>query len=82
MKKYQKYYMLRYTKFYPSHINFDMRKVHQFHQFETGCTNLYTANALEVYKYVHLIFKVHKFVHPVFVVQTFWKNEVYKLYTL
>ena len=60
---------------YPSHINFDMRKcikLIQFHQFETGCTNLYTPNALEVYKFVHLIFKVHKFVHPMFVVHTSW----------
>ena len=57
--------------FYPSHINFDMWEVYQFHQIETGCTNLYTFNALEVYKFVHLIFKVHKFVHPMFVVHTF-----------
>ena len=63
-----------YTELYPSHINFDMRKVHQFRQFETGCTNLYTSNALEVYKFVHLIFKVYKFVHPMFVVHTSWKK--------
>ena len=54
----------------------------QVHQFETGCTNLYTSNALEVYKFVHLIVKVRKFVNPMFAfssqILTLLKNVVYK----